>query len=68
MNRTKLALRLLILAALLLAIPAMAYPPLCSCPFCYSNLGTTSCTLKTATGYTVVTCGYYIPRYCEGPP
>lgn len=58
---------LLFLLALALAAQLLAFPPLCSCPFCYSNPGTTSCTLKTGSGYTVVTCGYYIPRYCEGP-
>lgn len=58
---------LLFLLALAAVAPLLGLPPLCSCPFCYSNPGTTSCSLSTGSGYTVVTCGYYIPRYCEGP-
>jgi len=55
---------LFLLAALALAVPALALPPQCSCPFCYTNPGTTSCTLPNNT---VTTCGFYIPHFCEGP-
>ena len=61
------SLILLLLLAAALVAPALAFPPLCSCPFCFSNPGTTSCTLQTGTTYTVTTCGYYIPRYCTAP-
>jgi hypothetical protein len=56
---------LLLLFSLALAVPALALPPQCSCPFCYTNPGTTNCTLPGT--HTVVTCGYYIPHFCEGP-
>jgi len=64
-TKTKLALLLLLLAALVMALPAMAFPPPCTCSYC--SLNTTSCTLISTSGNTVISCGYYYPHYCEGP-
>jgi len=63
----KLALLLLLLAALALALPALAFPPQCTCGYCTLHGGTTTCTIVSPSGNTVVTCGYYYPHYCTGP-
>ena len=62
----KLALLLLLLAALVLALPALAFPPQCDCGYCTLH-GTSSCTIVSSSGNTVVTCGYFYGHYCEGP-
>ena len=65
--KTRLSLFLLLLTLLALAVPALAFPHQCDCGYCTLNGGTTSCTIVSPSGNTVVTCGYYYPHYCEGP-
>jgi hypothetical protein len=57
----------LLLAALVLALPALAFPTQCDCGYCTLHGGTTTCTIVSPSGNTVVTCGYFYGHYCEGP-
>jgi len=67
MKRALVLLTLLGGQVLALAVPAGAFPPQCTCGYCTLNPGTTNCTIVSPSGNTVVTCGYYYPRYCTGP-
>jgi hypothetical protein len=66
-NRLLALIAALAFVVLALAVPALAFPPQCSCGYCTLHGGTTTCTIVSSTGNTVVTCGYYYPHFCEGP-